>query len=95
MRLPFGKKTNIIIIAVVVIIAGFFLFYKFGILKYYDLLDQKNELKQKIEDINTENRKLRAEIDSLRNSDAKIEKVAREKYYMLRKGEKAFKVEEK
>jgi len=92
---PFRKKTFVIITTILVIIAGFFLFYKFGIMKYYNLLNQKDELNQKIEEVNQENEKLRAEIDSLKSSDAKIEKVAREKYNMLRKGEKAFKVEEK
>lgn len=95
MRPPFKKKLLILIISILLVVAGFFLFYKFGLMKYYNLLGQKEELSRKIEEINSENERLKAEIDSLKTNDAKIEKVAREKYNMLRKGEKAFKVEEK
>ena len=59
-------------------------------------------LKNKIKNLNTEIEKsenqinsLEMEIDSLKNSDSKIEQVAREKYNMQRADEKAYKIEEK
>lgn len=73
----------------------FSLFYKFGILKYISLKNEKAMLQEKALQIGEENKRLRQEIDSLQNMDAKIEKVAREKYRMIRKGEKVFVVEEK
>lgn len=95
MRFRLKKRSYILLISIAVVAGLFFLFYKFGIMKYYDLSNQKDELQRKVDEVNLENERLRAEIDSLKTSDAKIEKVAREKYHMLRPGEKAFKVEEK
>jgi cell division protein FtsL len=75
--------------------ASFFLFSRYGVLKYVDLLNQQEKLKNRIEEIETENRNLKSELDSLKSIDAKIEKVAREKYNMKRKNEKVIRVEEK
>lgn len=74
---------------------SFFLFSRYGILKYIDLLDQQKKLKNRIEQIETENKNLKNELDSLKSVDAKIEKVAREKYNMKSKNEKVIRVEEK
>lgn len=75
--------------------ASFFLFSRYGILKYIYLLDQQEKLKSRIEEIETENKNLKNELDSLKSVDAKIEKVAREKYNMKRKNEKVIRIEEK
>jgi cell division protein FtsB len=54
------------------------------------------EINTRIEDVDTENKKLQGEIDSIKNKiPAKIERTARKKYNMLRDGEKVIKVEEK
>jgi cell division protein FtsL len=74
---------------------SFFLFSRYGILKYIDLLNQQEKLKNQIELIETENKNLKSELDSLKSVDAKIEKVAREKYNMKSKNEKVIRVEEK
>jgi cell division protein FtsL len=74
---------------------SFFLFSRYGILKYIDLLNQQEKLKNQIEQIETENKNLKSELDSLKSVDAKIEKVAREKYNMKSKNEKVIRVEEK
>ena len=75
--------------------ASFFLFSKYGILKYIDLLNQQKKLIDRIEEIETENKNLKSELDSLKSVDAKIEKVAREKYNMKGKNEKVIRMEEK
>lgn len=90
-----NKKIVVAVSAVLLLTAAFFFFYKFGILKYFDLLGQKKELNEKIEQVEEKNKLLRAEIDSLKFKDSKIEKVAREKYHMVRKGEKVYRIEEK
>jgi cell division protein FtsL len=74
---------------------SFFLFSRYGVLKYIDLLNQQEKLKSRIEEIETENKNLKSELDSLKSIDAKIEKVAREKYNMKRKNEKVIRIEEK
>lgn len=69
------------------------LFNDQGLLKYLKLKDEVNTLKVDIENLQEENKKLEAEIDSLRQKvPAKIEKTAREKYDMIREGEKVIEV---
>lgn len=97
MKLPkVNKKVVFIIFGVIFfIVTVFFFFYKFGFLRYYELKSQTRALKEEIQGIDQHNDNLKAEIDSLKTRDSKIEKVAREKYNMIRRGEKAFKVIEK
>lgn len=90
-----GKIKAFIYIIILALIAGFFFFNKYGIVKYLDLYNQKQALEKQIMEAEKENDRLKAEIDSLKTQDIKIEKVAREKYNMKRKGEKVFRVEEK
>lgn len=74
----------------------FLLFNESGILKYLKLKNEVNELNNKIENLQEENKELEAEIDSLqRKEPAKIEKIAREKYNMQRPNEKSIEVIEK
>jgi len=79
-------------------IAGilFLSFNEYGIVKYIKLNNQVSELNEKIRTVELENKKLQSEIDSLENKvPAKIEKVAREKYNMMRPGESKIDVEKK
>ncbi|MCU7495914.1 MAG: septum formation initiator family protein [Ignavibacteria bacterium] len=90
-----NKKLVIAAAAVFVLTIGFLFFYKFGILQYYRLFSQKKELLGKISEVEEKNKLLKAEIDSLQTKDSKIERVAREKYHMVRKGEKVYTIQEK
>ena len=83
------------LIAVVAVIIGYVVFNEYGILKYLKLENEINNLDDQIEKTESEIKENRLEIDSLKNSDVKIEQVAREKYRMHRKNEKSFKIEEK
>ena len=93
------KSTKIIfaVVGFIFIIGVFFLFFNdYGIIKFIKLNNQVSELQMKIKEVEKENRRLQAEIDSLQNNiPAKIEKVAREKYNMMRQGESKVNVEEK
>ena len=93
-----NKKTRFYIIVTIVVIGTLYLiFNSFGIAKYAKVKGEMEELNVRITQLEEENRKLEAEIDSLkRNVPAKIEKVAREKYNMIRPNEKKieFKAEE-
>lgn len=67
-----------------------------GILKYLKLRSQIKSLNEQISDVDKDNKQLQAEIDSLQKKvPAKIERIAREKYGMIRKGEKTIQVIEK
>lgn len=93
-----NKKTRFYIIATIVVIGTLYLlFNNFGVVKYAKVKSELDDLNTRITQLEEENRKLEAEIDSLkRNVPAKIEKIAREKYDMIRPNEKKieFKAEE-
>ena len=93
-----NKKTRFYIITAVVVIGTLYLlFNNYGVVKYAKVKNDLEELNLRITQLEQENRSLEAEIDSLkRNVPAKIEKIAREKYDMIRPNEKKieFKAEE-
>jgi cell division protein FtsB len=93
-----NKKTRFYIIATIVIIGTMYLlFNNFGVVKYAKVKSELEDLNIRITQLEEENRMLEAEIDSIkRNVPAKIEKIAREKYDMIRPNEKKveFKAEE-
>jgi cell division protein FtsB len=81
--------------AVLVAIISFLLFNEFGVVKYIRLKNEIAEIEQKIKEAEEDIERMNAEIDSLKNSNVKIEKVAREEYHMLRENEQALEVKEK
>lgn len=97
--MSFLKKINIKIVVVVILFflgTLFLLFNEFGLLKYLKLKKEVNDYKREIEIVNEQSKSLKNEIDSLqRKVPAKIEKTAREKYGMIRKGEKAIEIKTK
>lgn len=94
--MPSVKKNKIkYFIFLIFFIAGliYVLFNDSGLLKYLKLKKQLNELNEQISTVNSENKQIQDDIDSLQNKiPAKIEEVAREKYGMIRKGEKTIKI---
>lgn len=93
-----NKKIRFYIIASVVVFGSLYLlFNSYGVIKYAKVKGELEDLNVRISQLEEENRKLEAEIDSLiRNVPAKIEKIAREKYDMIKPNEKKieFKTEE-
>jgi len=71
----------IYIIAALIIVALLFINDN-GVIKYFSLKKEIKELNVEISNSKIEIEKLSAEIDSLKNSDVKIEQVARDKYRM-------------
>lgn len=67
-----------------------------GIIKYFSLKREVSKLNNEIKKVDTENKNLQNQIDSLqRKVPAKIERTAREKYGMIRKGETAIEIKQK
>jgi cell division protein FtsB len=85
----------LLVSALLITIVSFLLFNEFGIVKYLKLRSEIKEMEFRIKEAEDSIVKMNAEIDSLRNSSVKIEKVAREEYHMLRKNEQALEVKEK
>ena len=74
----------------------YFIFNEHGLIKYLKLESEINSLNEEIIRLAEENENLQNEIDSLKKEiPAKIEKVAREKYDMIKEGEQTVEVTEK
>ncbi len=77
------------------IIGLFFLLYAFlqgehGLIHYWKLTREKNQIQKEITQLKKEQEQLKQEIDLLLKNKHYIEKVAREKYKMGRNGEKVY-----
>lgn len=90
MKLLKSNKVKFLFIALLCLVGGvYLLFNEKGVIRYVELKGEVDELNEKIELLEKENRKLEGEIDSLKKKiPAKIEKTAREKYDMIRPNEK-------
>ncbi len=92
--MPKKKENNIlfkIVFALIILsMMAFLLFNQNGVLRYLKLKGKYNNLVN--EKLKTQNEiyKMKLTIDSLKNSSIKKEQVARERYDMLNKNEKAF-----
>lgn len=93
------KKINfklLLIVIVSFIMILFLLFNEFGLLKYLKLKKEVSTITNEINKVKEKNQALKNEVDSLeRKVPAKIEKVAREKYGMIRPGEKSIEINSK
>ncbi len=85
-----NNKFRVILFLVIIIFGGLYLlFNNYGVIKYMRLKKEVDSLTRQIEEIKLENKKLEAEIDSLKRYEpAKIEQIAREKYNMTKPTEK-------
>ncbi len=91
-----NKIAFIVLLILFLIGSVLVIFNNEGILKFIKLKNEVNDLNARISQVEQDNKNIKAEIDSLKNKvPAKIEKVAREKYNMIRKGETTIKVIEK
>ncbi|NOX18002.1 MAG: septum formation initiator family protein [Chlorobi bacterium] len=85
----------LLMILVFVLSAAYVVFNNRGLLKYISLKKEYTALQEQVKKADEKNKSLRAEIDSLKTSDVKIEQVAREKYDMHFPSETGIKVKEK
>lgn len=91
-----NRKTRFYTIVIIVLVGLLYLvFNDNGILKYAKVKNEITELNARISQLEDENKRLSAEIDSLKkNIPAKIEKIAREKYGMIKPNEKKIEFKE-
>ena len=85
-----GRRINFWPLALVVLILGFAFLGDRGILHMLKLSGQKADLLNKIAEVETENKALRNEIESLRSDPRYIERVARTELGMVRDDELVF-----
>lgn len=71
---------------------GFILFNKHGILRLATLRQEQTQLNEQIIELQAKAESLRSDVNSLETDMAYIEQLAREKYRMVRRGEKIFRI---
>ena len=87
------KKRNLFLsIVVIVPVVSFMTFSNKGLLKRLSLESDKKAILEKIDEAKVEERKLREQSKALESDPKAIEKVAREKYGMIKPGETVYKV---
>lgn len=77
---------------VLLMILGYAVFGKKGIMQRVELEMENRELREKLKTEQDKSLMLQKEIEDLKTSDKKIEKVAREKYNLVKEGEEIYKV---
>ena len=91
------KKTifqnRIMIFPLILIVGGLFLISNdMGIIRWYQLRRERNQVQAEIERLIHEEAILTNELDRLTNDKEYIKKIAQEKFYMVKPGEKVFRV---
>ena len=96
MTLPKKKLIlRLVALAISLAVLAFMIFNENGLLKYWNMKKEIKELDNDILKAEERIKAMEAEIDSLKTSKEKIERVAREKFDMMKKNEKEFKIEVK
>ncbi len=81
-----------ILFFLLLLILAYAVFGRKGLLQRVDLELENRELQNKLKAEQEKSLMLQKEIDELKTSDKKIEKVAREKYGMTKDGEEIYKI---
>ncbi len=93
-----GKNKSLFkwfLVFIFILALSFLLFNSNGLLEYWKATKRNKLLREQITETKKKIEKIGMEIDSLRTSDRKIEKVAREKYHMLKPNEEVLEIEHK
>ena len=63
-----------------------------GIIKWYQLRQERLHVQTEIDRLILEEKDLTSELDRLENDDEYMKKIARERFHMVKPGEKVFRV---
>lgn len=74
------------------LIIWFLMIDTYSVWTRYQLVQQKNDLKEKTEKLEIRTVELKQKIEALKNDPALLERIAREEYGMKKKGETVYKV---
>ena len=90
----FFSLTNIIMVTIVVGCISLLLFSDRGLINLWLLKKEKLEIQNKINDLRNQISMLEKEEEKLKFDEKYIEKIAREKFKMVKPGERVFKVKD-
>ena len=88
----FFSLTNILLVTIVVGCVSLLLFSDRGLINLWSLKKEKLEIQNEINDLRNQIAMLEKEEDKLKFDEKYIEKIAREKFKMVKPGERVFKV---
>ena len=88
------NKNNRLIIYPILLFLGiiFLLSNDIGVIKWYKLNKKRNNIKNTISNLENQESILKNEINKLQTDSNYIKILAQEKFYMVKKGEKVFRV---
>jgi cell division protein FtsB len=84
------KKRLLLVIALLAIILGFILFSSYGVVTRVKLTSDKQKKYEELKNLIMQNDSLRNVIKDMKSDTTEIERLAREKYGMIKKGEKVY-----
>ena len=91
-RYIYQRRRLFTYLLVLLLILSYAVFGRKGILQRVDLELENRQLQQKLKNEEDKTQALQKEIEELKTSDKKVEKVAREKYGMKKEGEEIYKI---
>ena len=91
----FLSLTNLLMVTIVVGCISLLLFSDRGLINLWSLKKEKLEIQNEINDLRNQIAMLEKEEDKLKFDEKYIEKIAREKFKMVKPGERVFKVKER
>lgn len=91
-RYIYHRRKSFFFFLIILALLSYAVFGKKGLLQRYELEIENRELKEKLKNEQERTLILQKEIEDLKTSDKKIEKVAREKYGMTKDGEEIYKI---
>ena len=91
-RYIYNRRRFFVFLVIILAILAYAVFGKKGLLQRVDLELENRELQKKLKEEQEKTLILQKEIDEIKTSDKKIEKVAREKYGLTKEGEEIYKI---
>ena len=88
----FFQNRNMIFPIILVLGAMMLFINDMGIIKWYQLKQERLHIQTEIDRLILEEKDLSAELDRLENDHKYIKKIARERFHMVKPGEKVFRV---
>jgi len=92
-RYMYYRRRFFLYLLILLLIISYAVFGKKGILQRVELEMENRELQQKLKDEQEKTLYLQKQIEELKNSQKMIDKVAREKFGMVKDGEEIYKIQ--
>ena len=86
------QNRNMIFPTILIMGTMLLFFNDMGIVKWYQLRNERHQIQVEIDRLLIEEKNLIKKLDRLENDDEYIKKIARERFHMVKPGEKVFRV---